>query len=79
MMRLLGQFLEQSEKAIDRGTTPETIQQTPIFRRLMRMSEEIGEGEWERFSELSRELDRVLGGEGRGGGRGRGVGVRVFR
>jgi V/A-type H+-transporting ATPase subunit A len=61
MMRLLGQFLEQSEKAIDKGATPETIQQTPIFRRLMRMSEEIGEGEWEQFSELSREMDRALG------------------
>ncbi|MGF1614144.1 MAG: V-type ATP synthase subunit A [Gammaproteobacteria bacterium] len=68
MMRLIGQFLDASQKAIDQGATPETIQALPVFRRLMRMGEEIGEGEWERFSDLSRDLDQALaefaGGEG---------------
>ncbi len=60
MMRLIGQFLEQSEKAVERGVTPEIIQECPEFRRLMRMSEELGEGEWEAFSALSRDLEHAL-------------------
>ena len=32
----------------------------PVFRRLMRMSEDIADGEWEAFSELAISLQKDL-------------------
>lgn len=56
MMRLIGSFIETSERLLGEGIPPERIAEAPIFRALMRMGEEIPEGDWERFSELEREL-----------------------
>jgi V/A-type H+-transporting ATPase subunit A len=60
MMRIIGEFIEQAERAVAGGVLPETISQLPVFRRLMRMSEEIPEGQWEEFSELSDALDKSM-------------------
>jgi V/A-type H+-transporting ATPase subunit A len=60
MMRIIGQFIEQAEQVIKTGVLPETIAELPVFRRLMRMSEEIAEGQWEKFTELSDDLDRAM-------------------
>jgi V/A-type H+-transporting ATPase subunit A len=56
MMRLIGSFIESAEQLLDAGIPPERIAAAPIFRKLMRMGEEIGDGEWERFSALDQEL-----------------------
>jgi V/A-type H+-transporting ATPase subunit A len=56
MMRLIGSFIDSAEQLLNAGIAPEEIASAPIFRALMRMGEEIPEGDWERFSELDREL-----------------------
>jgi V/A-type H+-transporting ATPase subunit A len=60
MMRLIGRFTELAEEAVSAGLTPEEIARTEVFRRLMRMGEEIPEGAWERFSMLDRELEKTF-------------------
>jgi V/A-type H+-transporting ATPase subunit A len=56
MMRLIGSFIEGAESLLEAGVLPEAIAATEVFRGLMRMGEEIPEGEWERFADLDREL-----------------------
>ncbi len=60
MMRLIGSFIEGAERLLEAGVPPEAIADEPIFRTLMRMGEEIPEGEWERFSALDKELTATL-------------------
>lgn len=57
MMRLLGSFIEQAEQAVKLGVSPEKISHNVIFRRLMRMGEELEEGNWDGFSDLSKQMD----------------------
>jgi len=57
MMRLLGNFIEHAEQAVEQGISPEKISNSDIFRRLMRMGEELEEGDWEGFSALSKQVD----------------------
>jgi V/A-type H+-transporting ATPase subunit A len=56
MMRLIGSFIEGAEQLLEAGVAPERIAGSKIFRALMRMSEEIPEGDWERYSDLDRAL-----------------------
>lgn len=56
MMRLVGSFIEGAERLLAAGIAPEAIAAAPVFRSLMRMGEEIPEGDWEAFSELDRAL-----------------------
>ncbi|NEV61845.1 V-type ATP synthase subunit A [Thiorhodococcus minor] len=56
MMRLIGSFIESAEKLLEAGVPPEALEEAPIFRRLMRMGDEIPEGSWEAFGELDHEL-----------------------
>lgn len=56
MMRLIGSFVETAEQLLKAGVEPERIAEAPIFRALIRMGEEIADGDWERFSELDQEL-----------------------
>jgi V/A-type H+-transporting ATPase subunit A len=56
MMRLIGTFIESAERLLETGVPPESIAAEPIFRALMRMGEEIPEGDWERFSALEQDL-----------------------
>jgi V/A-type H+-transporting ATPase subunit A len=60
MMRLIGSFIEGAERLLEAGVPPEAIAEEPIFRNLMRMGEEIPEGDWERFSTLDKELAATL-------------------
>ncbi|WP_296701918.1 V-type ATP synthase subunit A [Thiocapsa sp. UBA6158] len=60
MMRLIGSFIEGSERLLDAGVAPEAIRDQPVFRRLMRMGEEIEEGDWEAFSALDQELTATI-------------------
>jgi len=57
MMRLLGNFIEHAEQAVDYGVSPEKISSSDVFRRLMRMGEELEEDDWEGFSTLSKQVD----------------------
>ncbi len=58
MMRLLGQFIERSNKAVEAGVPPERITGMEVFRRLQRMGEEIGEDRLEQFKSLERQLEQ---------------------
>jgi len=57
MMRILGSFIAHSEQAVKRGVSPEEISNSEVFRRIMRMGEELEEGDWEGFSALSKQVD----------------------
>jgi V/A-type H+-transporting ATPase subunit A len=61
MMRTLGLFVDRADELADLGVAPEEVAQTEVFRRLLRMSEEIGEGGWERFSALADQMERTFG------------------
>jgi|PlaIllAssembly_1097288.scaffolds.fasta_scaffold50249_2 V/A-type H+-transporting ATPase subunit A len=60
MMRLIGRFIEGAEALLAEGIPPEAVVVEPIFRGLMRMGEEIPEGDWERFAGLDRDLTATL-------------------
>ncbi|NCA70204.1 MAG: V-type ATP synthase subunit A [Sphingobacteriia bacterium] len=60
MMRLIGSFIEGSERLLEAGVPPEAIRDAPVFRRLLRMGEEIPDGDWETFSVLDRELSATI-------------------
>ncbi len=61
MMLLLGRFLELAEEAIQAGVAPESLAEAPVYRRLLRMGEEIGEDEGERFSALGEQMEKTMG------------------
>jgi len=60
MMRLIGTFIEGAEGLLKAGVAPERVAEAEVFRGLLRMGEEIPEGDWERFSQLDRELGRTF-------------------
>ncbi|MBK1730745.1 V-type ATP synthase subunit A [Thiococcus pfennigii] len=60
MMRLIGRFIDGAEALLAQGVAPERLAALPVFRALMRMGEEIAEGDWERFSELDQALTAGL-------------------
>jgi len=60
MMRLIGRFIDGSEELLAHGVAPEAIAETRIFRDLMRMGEEIPEGDWQRFAALDEELANTV-------------------
>ncbi|EXJ14133.1 V-type ATP synthase subunit A [Imhoffiella purpurea] len=60
MMRLIGSFLEGTERLLDAGIAPERIAEDPVYRRLTRMGEEIPDGDWDAFAAIDRELTAVV-------------------
>jgi V/A-type H+-transporting ATPase subunit A len=60
MMQMISRFIELSNNAIELNISVETIIALPIMRRLMRMGEEIGEDDLDRFDALRVELDGVF-------------------
>jgi V/A-type H+-transporting ATPase subunit A len=62
MMQMISRFIELSQNAIELDISVETITALPIMRRLMRMGEEIGEDDLDRFDGLRIELDAVFSG-----------------
>ena len=67
MMRLLGRFFDQAQEVVDSGTLPEDLTRTEIYRRLLRMGEDIVEGDWERFSQLDQQIESTIATLKRGG------------
>jgi V/A-type H+-transporting ATPase subunit A len=57
MMRLLGNFIDHAEKALEQGTDVDAIAELPVLRRLQRMGEEIGNDALDRFDLLQRDID----------------------
>ncbi|MEA3411138.1 MAG: V-type ATP synthase subunit A [Pseudomonadota bacterium] len=62
MMRLLGRFLDLAEEAVAAGVTPEALADLEIHRRILRLGEEIGEGEWAQFSAARDQLEKAIAG-----------------
>jgi V/A-type H+-transporting ATPase subunit A len=60
MMKIITHFIEISKNAIDMGSNIETISRLPVMRRLMRMGEEIGEENLEKFTDLRTELNSAF-------------------
>jgi V/A-type H+-transporting ATPase subunit A len=60
MMRLIGQFLEVSDKVVEHGVQPEQIQDASVYRRLLRMAEELTEEDAEGFRKLGQDIDQEL-------------------
>ena len=57
MMQLINRFIKLSENAIAMDISVETIGAMPVMRKLMRMGEEIGEDDLEKYEDLKSELD----------------------
>jgi V/A-type H+-transporting ATPase subunit A len=57
MMQLINRFIRLSEDAIAVDVGMETISSMPVLRKLMRMGEEIGEEDIDKFAVLNTELD----------------------
>jgi len=60
MMQLINRFIKLSENAIEMDIAFESISALPVIRKLMRMGEEIGEDDLEKYDELRIELDAVF-------------------
>jgi V/A-type H+-transporting ATPase subunit A len=67
MMRLLGRFIELARDAVASGTAPEELTRKEVYRRLLRMGEDIAEGDWEQFSVLDKQIESTIAALRRGG------------
>ncbi|MDQ2092193.1 V-type ATP synthase subunit A [Marimonas arenosa] len=62
-MAMLGaiiQFFDMAEEAVAQGVSPDDIASAEFYRRMSRMSEEIGEGELEKFQDLLGQMEREM-------------------
>ena len=64
MLQLILRFIEQAERALDAGVSPQAIADLPVLRRLQRMGEEIGEDDMSAFDALRVNLDNAIAGLG---------------
>jgi V/A-type H+-transporting ATPase subunit A len=62
MMRVLAHFIDLAEQSVAEGVLPEQITGLPVFRRLQRMGEDLGEDALEKYRELEAALDRQFAG-----------------
>ncbi len=60
MMKLINHFIQLSGDAIDMDIAIETISALPVMRRLMRMGEELGEDDLDRYQDLELELENAF-------------------
>lgn len=60
MMKLLARFLDLAEEALGAGVLPDQIARHPLYRRVARMGEDIGEQALDRFRDLERELEEAF-------------------
>ncbi len=60
MLGLITRFAELAPQALEAGASVERIQMLPTFRRLLRMSEEIGEDALDELDVLARDLELEL-------------------
>ena len=61
MMRLIGRYIDLADGAVSAGATLESLAALPCHRAVLRMSEEIGEQEMDRFAALAETLEREIG------------------
>ncbi len=61
MMRLIGRYIDLAEAAVSAGTKLEALAALPCHRALLRMSEEIGEQDMDRFAALGETVEREIG------------------
>jgi V/A-type H+-transporting ATPase subunit A len=54
---MINRFIRHSEHAIEMNIGVESITALPVIRKLMRMGEEIGEDELDKYNDLRVELD----------------------
>ncbi len=57
MMQMINRFIKHSEHAVEMNISAETVAALPVMRKLMRMGEEIGEEDLEKYNALRIELD----------------------
>jgi V/A-type H+-transporting ATPase subunit A len=57
MMQMINRFIKHSEHAVEMNISVESIAALPVMRKLMRMGEEIGEDDLDKFNGLRIELD----------------------
>lgn len=60
MMQLINRFIQLSGDAIDMDIAIESISALPVIRRLMRMGEELGEDDLDRYEDLELELENAF-------------------
>jgi V/A-type H+-transporting ATPase subunit A len=60
MMRLIGRFIELGADAMDSGALPEELSRKEVFRLLLRMGEDIDDGDWARFAQLDRQIESSI-------------------
>jgi V/A-type H+-transporting ATPase subunit A len=60
MMKLINRFIQLSADAVDMDIAIETISSLPLMRRLMRMGEELGEDDLDRYQDLELELENAF-------------------
>jgi V/A-type H+-transporting ATPase subunit A len=60
MMQLIVRFIELAEDALAAGAMPERIAQLPVFRRLARMGEDLGEDALAGYLELAAVLEQAF-------------------
>jgi hypothetical protein len=60
MLRLLVHFIELAEAAAECGVTPEQIAALDVMRPLVRMAEDIPEGELGRLAELEHRVEAAF-------------------
>lgn len=62
MLKRILRFIALAEAALQNGVAPQAIAELPVLRRLQRMSEEISEGQLEKFAELGVSVDAAMAG-----------------
>ncbi len=67
MMRLIGRFIELAREAVESGALPEELTRKEVYRRLLRMGEDIPEGDWEQFGVLDKQIESTIAALKRGG------------
>ena len=60
MLRLIARFIELAEDAAAAGAMPERIAQLPVFRRLTRMGEDLGEEAFDGYRDLAAALEQAF-------------------
>ncbi|MGD2052511.1 MAG: V-type ATP synthase subunit A [Gammaproteobacteria bacterium] len=60
MMQVINRFIRLSEDAINAAVSIDVISSLPVMRNIMRMGEELGEDELERYEDLAKELESAF-------------------
>jgi V/A-type H+/Na+-transporting ATPase subunit A len=61
MMRLIGRYIDLADAAVSAGATLDALAALPCHRAVLRMSEEFGEQQMDRFAALAETVEREVG------------------